>query len=158
AGAARLADDRRLLRVRSGPGLIETYVSENKYFVALKLTNGQDTKSIRPIILRFDAQAPCVPLRLTAIAASDDMRVNLWVLAPSRTVPQNYLEITLNMAKLDWLGGGSNYDLLLKQAADEAGGNAFTAEYAGTARIMDGRFYTTGRYNLDLLRQATTPP
>jgi len=99
-----------------------------------------------------------VPLRLTAIAATDDMRVNLWVLAPSRTVPQNYLEITLNWAKLDWLNGAGNYDMLLKQAADEAGGNAFTAEYAGTARIMDNQLSVPGRYNLDALRAATTPP
>jgi MYXO-CTERM domain-containing protein len=138
--------------------IIDSYVSLNKYFVALRLLNGQSIQSIRPIILRFDAQAPCVPLRLTAIAASDNMRVNLWVLAASRTVPQNYLEITLNMAKLDWVNGGSNYNDLLTKAAVEAGGNAFTAEYAGTARIMDNQLYVANRYNLTALQAATTPP
>ena len=139
-------------------GIIETYVSENKYFVALKLMGDQSASAIRPIILRFDAPSPCVPLRLTAIAATSNMRVNVWVLAPSRTVPQNYYEITLNLAKLDWFGGGSNYAQLLTQAATEAGGNAFITEYAGTARIMDGAIWTPGRVNLDGLRAATTPP
>ena len=38
--------------------------------------------------------------------------------AATRTVPQNYLEITLNAAKLDWLAGVPNYDMMLKQAAE----------------------------------------
>jgi MYXO-CTERM domain-containing protein len=138
--------------------IIETYVSENKYFVALKLMGDQSASAIRPIILRFDAPSPCVPLRLTAIAATSNMRVNVWVLAPSRTVPQNYYEITLNLARLNWFSGGSNYADLLTQAADEAGGNAFITEYAGTARIMDGAIWSAGRVNLDVLRAATTPP
>ena len=73
----------------------------------------------------------------TAIAAISNLRVNVWVLAPTRTVPQNYYEITLDLAKLDWMTGGATYGQLLSQAADEAGGNAFITEYAGTARIMD---------------------
>ena len=139
-------------------GIIETYVSENKYFVALKLMGGEGVNAIRPIVLRFDGESPCIPLRLTAIAAASQLQVNLWVLAAARTVPQNYLELTLNLAKLDWLKGGSNYAALLQQAADEAGGNAFTTEYAGTARIMDGKLWKDGRYDLTSLRAATTPP
>jgi MYXO-CTERM domain-containing protein len=138
--------------------IIDTYVGESKHFVALRLLNGQDVQSIRPIILRFDAAAPCVPLRLTAIAAVDDMRVNLWVLADRRSVPINYLEIAVNLAKIDWLGSAGNYDKLLKEAADEAGGDAFTAEYAGTARLMDRQLWYDGRYNLPKLRSMTTPP
>jgi MYXO-CTERM domain-containing protein len=138
--------------------IIETYVSENKYFVALKLMGDQSTSAIRPIILRFDAQSPCIPLRLTAIASVSNLRVNAWILAPKRTVPQNYYEITLNLARLNWFGGGSNYADLLTQAATEAGGNAFITEYAGTARIMDGAIWSASRVNLDALRAATTPP
>jgi hypothetical protein len=139
-------------------GLIDVYVAENKYFVALKLLNGQDVQSIRPIVLRFNADAPCVPLRLTAIAAVSDLRVNLWVLAARRSIPLNYLEIAVNQAKLDWLAGAGNYDKLLSDAANEAGGNAFTAEYAGTARLMDRQLWFDGKYNLPKLRAATTPP
>jgi MYXO-CTERM domain-containing protein len=139
-------------------GIVETYVNENKYFVALKLMGDQTAAAIRPIVLRFDAQSPCIPLRLTAIASVSNLRVNAWVLAPKRTVPQNYYEITLNLAKLDWLTGGFTYGQLLTQAADEAGGNAFATEYAGSARIMDGVISKPNQYDLTALRAATTPP
>jgi hypothetical protein len=42
----------------------------------------------------------------------------------------NYEEFTVNLAKLDWFGNGANYDRLVGDAANEAGGNAFLAEYA----------------------------
>jgi MYXO-CTERM domain-containing protein len=138
--------------------IIDTYVSENKYFVALKLLSGKDVTEIRPIVLRFNADAPCIPLRLTAIAALSDLRVNLWVVGPQRTVPQTYQEILINQAKIDWLNGGANYDKLLKEAADEAGGNAFGVEYAGTAHVMDRQLWYDGLYNLAALRAASTPP
>ena len=138
--------------------IIGAYVSENKYFVALKLLSGKDVTAIRPIVLRFNADAPCIPLRLTAIAALNDLRVNLWVVAPHRTVPQVYQELLVNEAKIDWLGGGGNYDQLLKEAANEAGGNAFGVEYAGTSHIMDRTLWYDGLYNLTALRAATTPP
>jgi len=138
--------------------IIGAYVSENKYFVALKLLSGKDVTAIRPIVLRFNADAPCIPLRLTAIAALADLRVNLWVVAPHRTVPQRYQEILLNEAKIDWLQGGGNYDQLLKEAANEAGGDAFGVEYAGTSHVMDRKLWYDGLYNLAALRTAATPP
>ena len=60
--------------------LIDAYVRENKYFVALKLLNGVGVRSIQPIVLTFRGTEPCVPLRLTAIAANPDMPVLVWVL------------------------------------------------------------------------------
>ena len=61
-------------------GLIDVYVRENKYFVALKLLNGVGVRSIQPIVLTFRGTEACVPLRLTAIAANPDMPVLVWVL------------------------------------------------------------------------------
>ena len=60
--------------------LIDVYVRENKYFVALKLLNGVGVRSIQPIVLTFRGTEACVPLRLTAIAANPDMPVLVWVL------------------------------------------------------------------------------
>jgi hypothetical protein len=54
--------------------------------------------------------------------------------------PENYFEIRLNEARLDWLGAspGGNYQDLLKAAANEAGGNAFAVEFAGpTSALID---------------------
>ena len=76
------------------------------------------------------ANEACLPLKLTAIAATPDLRINVWVLGDARAVPINYAEIAINQARLDWFNFGRNYDQLLKEAANEAQGNAFAVEYA----------------------------
>ncbi|HEY7374399.1 MAG TPA: DUF2330 domain-containing protein [Polyangia bacterium] len=138
--------------------IIEDYVQLNKYFVAVKLLSGQSTGAIQPVVLKFKGEVPCVPLKLTAIAALADLSVNLYVLGASRAVPSNYFELTLNQAKIDWLTGGQNYSSLVKTAADEAGGNAFIAEYAGTSSVMSGLLWPNTAINLTLLQTAGTPP
>ncbi len=138
--------------------IIEEYVQLNKYFVAVKLLSGQSTGAIQPVVLKFAGEVPCVPLKLTAIAAQVDMPVNLYVLGDSRAVPSNYFEITLNQAKINWFGGGSNYTAMVSEAANEAGGNAFIAEYAGTARVMDAALWPSPIINLPALEATTTPP
>ena len=90
--AEEVADRQRLHRQRSGGrGLIDVYVRENKYFVALKLLNGVGVKSIQPIVLTFRGTEACVPLRLTAIAANPDMPVLVWVLSDKRVAPARLL-------------------------------------------------------------------
>jgi hypothetical protein len=138
--------------------IIDEYVALNKYFVAVKLLSGQETGAIQPVVLKFAGEVPCVPLKLTAIAALADMPVNLYVLGASRAVPSNYFEITLNQAKIDWLGGGQNYTAMVTAAANEAGGNAFIAEYAGSASVMNNALWPNNLINLPALRAATTPP
>jgi MYXO-CTERM domain-containing protein len=138
--------------------IIDEYVALNKYFVAVKLLSGQETGAIQPVVLKFAGEVPCVPLKLTAIAAQADLPVNLYVLGAHRAVPSNYFEITLNQAKIDWLGGGQNYPAMVTAAANEAGGNAFIAEYAGTARVMDNALWPNPTLNLANLRASPTPP
>ena len=89
--------------------LIDVYVRENKYFVALKLLNGVGVKSIQPIVLTFRGTEACVPLRLTAIAANPDMPVLVWVLSDKRVAPRGYYEIMIDEARIDWLRSGTNY-------------------------------------------------
>ena len=113
-----------------GARIVDEYVAGFHSFVAVKLQVGQDTSAIRPIILRLASAEACLPLKLTAIAATPDLRINVWVLANARAIPINYVEIGVNLVKLDWINGGINYDQLLKEAANEADGNAFAVEYA----------------------------
>jgi MYXO-CTERM domain-containing protein len=118
-------------------------------------------RSIQPIVLTFRAPEPCVPLRLTAIAANPDMPVLVWVFAEKRVVPRGFFELTIDELRIDWQRNGSNYfgpKGLLSQAANEAGGNAFIAEYAGPSNIARGAVYTNGQFNLTALRAAMTPP
>jgi hypothetical protein len=140
--------------------LIDRYVAEQKYFVALKLLNGVGVQSIQPIVLKFRAPEPCVPLRLTAIAANPDMPVLLWVLGDNRVVPDGYHEIEIDEARINWEAGGSNYfgpKGLVSQAANEAGGKAFITEYAGTSSIAQRIVYSNGQFDLPRLDAAGTP-
>jgi hypothetical protein len=138
--------------------IIDAYVAEGKYFVALKLRNGQDVRSIRPIVLTFHGTEPCVPLRLTAIAALPDMPVTVYVLGHARAVPLGFLELKLDDLRIDWLSGGANYAALLREAANEAGGNAFVTEFAGPATIAAQTLWTPTQFDVAALRAAPTPP
>ncbi len=113
--------------------IIQDYVATGSYFVALRLQMDRDVNEIRPIVLRLAAEEGCLPLKLTAIASENDLRINIWVLGDGRAVPLNYREMTLNLAKLDWVSGGANYDRIVSTAANETGGNAFLTEYAQPA-------------------------
>jgi len=137
--------------------IIDTYVREGKYFVALKLDNGQDVRAIRPIVLTFHGTDPCVPLRLTAIAALPDMPVTVYVLGATRAVPLSFLELKLDPLRIDWPSGGRNYAALLREAANDAGGNAFVTEYAGTSSVA-GTLWVAGQFDPDSLRASPTPP
>jgi hypothetical protein len=142
--------------------IIAAYVHENKFFVAVKLMNGKDTKSIQPVVLKFIGSEPCIPLRLTAIAANPDMPVRIWVLGNGRVVPKTFFEVKVDEARIDWASGGSNYaslsKSLLSQAADEAGGTAFVTEYAGPSSIAANQLWSPARFNLTALEAAQTPP
>jgi MYXO-CTERM domain-containing protein len=141
--------------------LIDAYVRENKYFVALKLLNGVGVRQIQPIVLTFRGVEACVPLRLTAIAANPDMPVLVWVLGAKRVAPRQYYELSIDEARIDWQTNGSNYfgpKGLVSQAANEAGGNAFITEYAGTSSIARSQVYMNGVIDVDALGKAMTPP
>jgi len=142
--------------------IIDMYVHENKFFVAVKLMNGKGTSAIQPVILKFIGTEPCIPLRLTAIAANPDMPVRIWVLASGRVVPKTFFEVKVDEARIDWLSGGSNYasltKSLLSQAADEAGGTAFVTEYAGSSSIANNLLWSPSRFDLTALQAAQTPP
>jgi len=137
--------------------IITGYVNTGSYFVALRLQQGRDVTEIQPIVLKLAAEEGCLPLKLTAIASTQDLRINIWVLGAGRAVPLNYTEISLNLLKLDWFSQGGNYDKLLGEAANEAGGNAFAIEYAQPASLSQSWFAVPSTA-LSSLMGATTPP
>jgi MYXO-CTERM domain-containing protein len=142
-------------------GLIDTYVHENKYFVALKLLNGVGVKQIQPITLKFRGVEACVPLRLTAIAANPDMPVLVFVLGDTRVAPRGFHELQIDDAAINWPAYGSNYfgaTGLVSKAANEAGGKAFVTEYAGSSQIANARVYRNGQFDVNALKGAMTPP
>jgi hypothetical protein len=141
-----------------GARLIEDYVRQDKYFVAIRLLSDRSTGEIQPLVMRFLGPGPCVPLKLTSIASIRDLRVNLWVLADNRVVPDNFYELEINQARIDWFGAGSNYEQLLKQAADQAGGQAFITEYAGPTSMLTRTLYQPGQLDVSGVARAPDPP
>lgn len=118
--------------------ILEEYLSEGYIFAAFKLSNDTETAEIHPITLRFPNNEACIPLRLTRIAAVDDMDIRSFFLSDDRVVPSTYKHVLVNPLKLDWPSLASNYKAVITQAvdADEAGGRAFVTEYAGSSEIV----------------------
>ncbi len=110
--------------------LIELYAAEKYLFMALKLQKDKGAGDLAPIVVTLDETSPCLPLRLTRIAASEDMPIVAWVLGQSRAIPKNFLHVEINEGTVDWLQPGSNYKSVVNAAVDQASGHAFTTEYA----------------------------
>jgi MYXO-CTERM domain-containing protein len=118
--------------------ILAQYLADNFLFVALKLSNRAGVDEIHPIVIRYEGNEPCVPIRLTAIAAVDDMEIRTFFLQDTRVVPVNYRHVLVNPLKLDWLNNASNYKEVISMAVDaqEADGNAFVTEYAGPSNVI----------------------
>jgi MYXO-CTERM domain-containing protein len=117
------------------------YLASGMNLLAFRLTKGSDTGSIRPVRVRFGQGAPMIPIRPTAVAATDDMGVMVWVLGEHRAVPVNYKSLELNQALINWFNPGSNYNQVVTAAADEAGGQGFVTEMAGDASSLTDVVY-----------------
>jgi MYXO-CTERM domain-containing protein len=135
--------------------IVDDYVAAHSYFVALRLQQGKDTSAIQPIVLRLASGEGCLPLKLTAIAATPDLRINVWVLGAARAVPLDFVEIGVNEAKIDWFNFGSNYDKVLGEAANEAGGDAFAVEYAKPAAAVAQQLVVS-QSQIDQLKATTS--
>jgi MYXO-CTERM domain-containing protein len=118
--------------------ILAEYLAEGHVFGAVRLTGGSDTNEIHPIVLTFQNSVPCIPLRLTRIAAVDDMAVRSFFLGDARTVPLVYKHVLVNPLKIDWINLATNYVDVITMAVDaeEAGGKAFVTEYAGPSDIV----------------------
>jgi MYXO-CTERM domain-containing protein len=123
------------------------YISKGDVLLALRLLKDASSGEIQPISLDIPGNELCIPLRLTAIAAQDDMDVTAYAFSNrGRAVPTNYLHFEPNWTRLDWLRFGQNYQQLVGDAADEAGGNAFTTEFAGPTSELSAEGFGLGQF------------
>jgi uncharacterized protein DUF2330 len=121
-----------------GAALLGPYLADGMHLLALRLTKGSDVGSIRPIQITYPASAPMIPIKLTAVAANQDMGVMTWTLGASRSVPFNYNALELNEARINWFNAASTYGQVVNEAADAAGGQGFVTEFAGpSAQLAD---------------------
>ncbi len=116
--------------------ILQSHVTKGDVFVAFKLQAGEGLDAIRPVTFRMQDADPCVPLRLTSVAAEDDMTVVVYLAGPGRAIPKNQLHVQVNPLRLTWESGGDNYPQLLAAAMDEAQGRAFATEFAGPTKLL----------------------
>lgn len=119
--------------------ILEEYLKDKYYFAAAKLLHGSGVEELQPIVMTYAGDTPCVPLRLTRIAAMPHMGVRIFGLGHSRFVPVNYKHVEINDAAIDWVDNASNYTTVVREAIDTPGsdGHGFVTEYAGTTGFID---------------------
>lgn len=137
--------------------ILEEYLQEGFLFGAVKLSGGAGVDEIHPITLRYRSTEPCVPLRLTRIAAVEDMEVRTFFLGDERMVPTNYRHVLVNPLKIDWLNLASNYKDVITGAVDaeHANGRAFVTEYAGNSDVVPQAGLVDPQWRPDDFRTAT---
>lgn len=74
--------------------VITQYVNEGMYFLAMKLSQDADVGDIQPVVMTYKSEHPMIPIRLTAVAAVDDMPIITWIFGNSQYVPENYTHPT----------------------------------------------------------------
>lgn len=117
---------------------LEPYLGAGRRFLALKLAPDSVRGDIQPIVLRFEAAAPSIPIQLTRVGAEPDMPVLVWVFGPHRAIPRNYRHTLVNLEHLNWFAPGSNYNQLVTRAVDEApDAHAFVTEFAGSTQTIN---------------------
>jgi len=121
------------------PQILDEYIADGFLFVAFKLRHVAGVEDLHPVVLRYAGDEPCVPLRLTRIAAVEDMPIRVLALADHRAMPVSWRHVLLNRTRLDWIGLGENYDDLVIRAIDEDGANGrgFVTEFFGATSIVD---------------------
>lgn len=129
--------------------ILQEYLDEGHVFAAVKLTAGAGVDEIHPIMFRFRGDEACVPLRLTRIAAVDDMEVRTFFLGANRVVPRTYRHVEVNPLKIDWPLQAANYKEVITLAVDEknADGRAFVTEYAGPSDVVGTLGVVDERWN-----------
>ena len=132
--------------------LLAPYVADEAYFVALRLSKDRDVGDIAPLGMRYAGKKPMIPIQLTAIAAAEDMRLEVYALGPNRAVPESYLHVQINEAAIDWWNFGFNYPDVITQAANEAGGHAFATDFAGSPEFLQRSILANPDADPDVLR------
>ncbi|MFT5195977.1 MAG: hypothetical protein ACI9EW_004070 [Cellvibrionaceae bacterium] len=118
--------------------LINVYVEEEFAFIAMRLLDGESAESIKPIEITYPGQKPMIPLRLTAVAANNNMPIFTWVFADAQAVPENFEHMQIATEEITFSAFGSNnYRRLVQNRANALGGRAFITEFAAPANTIE---------------------
>ena len=122
----------------AAPQILESYLRQNYLFIAIKLNGRAGVDEIHPIVIRYPGTEPCVPLKLTAIAAVENMGVRAFFLGRGRVVPTNYKHLRAEPAAIRLALAGRQ---LRRRDCPScrpavANGRAFVTEYAGPSNVV----------------------
>jgi hypothetical protein len=119
--------------------LVAVYTAEGMFFLAMKLQPEQGVQDIQPVSMTYLSDHPMIPIRLTAVAAIENMSIYTWIFGNAQAYPTNYAHpiIPDEHIRGDFFQfGGTNYLSVVDQTVDLYGGRAFITEYAQpTARF-----------------------
>lgn len=120
--------------------LLQRYVDEGKKFAAFRLSDGEGVGAIEPVVLRIPGNEPCVPLRLTPVAAEPLVTVSAIVLGRGLTRPVNFSDTVMDTDGVRPTSPvTSDYWTRLREATAGLGGRAVETEYAVATGAVDAR-------------------
>jgi hypothetical protein len=153
-----LADNRYFVPAGTDQA-VGPYIRPGAFFLALKLQSGQSTGDLQPVVVRYPADLPLIPIVLTSVAAIPNMGIQVWMLGQGRAIPRNYFHTVINDMAIDWNTSGQNYNDVIIQAVGEAPEkHSFVTEYAGDAAIMRNVLNAPGRFGTQAELAANTSP
>jgi len=120
--------------------IITEYVIEGMYFLAMKLSNDAEVGDIQPVKMTYKSENPMIPIRLTAVAALDNMPVLVWIFGDTPFSVDNYVDAEVDFASFRatsqlqtaWTFSDTVGDYLQARndIQEKYDGRAFITEYA----------------------------
>ena len=135
---------------------VADYVAQGQSFLAMKLASDAGTSDVAPISMRYTADAPSIPLVLTAVSAEPDMGVMVFVAGTERYQAANWANVLVDPRDVqgDPFTGSTNYYPLVSWLVDQVGGRAMVTEYAGDmltpANTASGRWSGSALYDEEI--------
>jgi hypothetical protein len=138
---------------------VSAYIRPGAFFLALKLQSGKSAGDLQPVVVRYPADLPIIPIVLTSVAAQPNMGIQVWMLGSGRAIPRNYYHTVINDMAIDWNTSGANYnDVIIKAVGDAPEKHSFVTEYAGDSTVMRNVLNAPGRFGTQAALAASTTP
>ena len=85
--------------------LLEPYAAQGFVFIALRLSAKRDSSVIRPVVLSLATDEACLPIRLTPLASTPTLPIELYFLADRQATTTNYAYADIELSPDLFLGG-----------------------------------------------------
>lgn len=118
---------------------IKLYTDEGLKFMALRLLDTADVNNLKPFRFTLPGTTPNIPLRMTALAAEPEMSVIAFVLSDQRYEAKNWANLEIEDDQIRYnpfsysFPIATNWAKLVAQSVDEAGGQGWVTEFAGSS-------------------------